>query len=80
MRDKWVLPRNAKYVVRRFFSAYKNAPFRVLFVFAEKRGVSVLTEPVSQLDSLFRFTHKLSQSGFESSRNMLPACYFFSAQ
>ena len=40
---------------------------------------ALLTRPVSQLDTLIRSALKVSQSGFESSRNMLPACCFFSA-
>ena len=34
--------------------------------FAEREGVSVVTRPVSQLETLVRFAPKVSQLGFES--------------
>lgn len=43
---------------------------RFALYFAGDGGISILTGSVPQLDILFRFAHKISQSGFDSSRRV----------
>ena len=50
-------------------STHKKRHLMFIF-FVRPQGVSVLTEPVSQLDILIRFTPNLSQLGFEPLRTV----------
>jgi len=48
--------------------AYAFSPKRVI-----PRGLSVVTQPVSVVARLFRFTHNLAGNSFDSHANQLPA-------
>ncbi len=53
-------------MVQESFAFRSSTPFGFSFC-KLMRGVSVVTRPVSVLDTLFRSTHKISQNSFESS-------------